>query len=93
MTAQTLSSTESREIISFDPSSGEELGRAPLLEAVDVQAAVSRARTAQPAWAALSYSQRGKYILQARELVLSQLEEILTPVRVKLAKTVPEAMS
>jgi succinate-semialdehyde dehydrogenase/glutarate-semialdehyde dehydrogenase len=93
MSTQTFSPTETREIISYDPSSGEELGRAPLMEAVDVQAAVSRARTAQPAWAALSYSQRGKYILQARELVLGQLDQISTLVSRETGKPVPEAMS
>ena len=59
-----------------DPSTGEEIGRAPLMDADAVAAAVSRARSAQPEWAKLSYRQRARYILRARELVLEQIEEI-----------------
>src|SRR5215213_4245046 len=63
-------------LISVDPSTGEEIGRAPLLGATDVAAAVARARTSQPAWANLSYRDRARFILRAREIVLNQLEAI-----------------
>src|SRR5262245_50695081 len=93
MSTQTISSTDTREIVSYDPASGSELGRAKLMDADEVSSAVARARSAQPAWAALSYSERAKYVLRARELVLSQLEEISTLVSRETGKPVPEAMS
>jgi len=93
MSTQTLSSTDRAEIISYDPSSGKELGRAKLMDAIEVRAALTRARSAQPAWAALSYSERAKYILRAREIVLSQLEEISALVSRETGKPAPEAMS
>jgi len=93
MSTQTLSSTDRAEIISYDPSSGKELGRAKLMDALEVRAALTRARSAQPAWAALSYSERAKYILRAREIVLSQLEEISALVSRETGKPAPEAMS
>ena len=48
----------------------------PLLDANDVGVAVERARAAQPAWSRLSYQERARFIVRAREVVLDQLEEI-----------------
>ena len=76
-----------------DPSTGEEIGRAPLMDATDVAAAVSRARAAQPAWARLSYRQRARFILRARELVLDQLEEIAKLISRETGKPPAEAIS
>src|SRR5215208_4680435 len=75
MSAQTLLPTQTREIISYDPSTNEEIERVPLMNAGDVAAAVSRARAAQQAWADRSYGERARFILRAREIVLEQLEE------------------
>ena len=67
MSTQTLPNIETDEIISYDPSTGDEIGRVPLMNASDVADAVSWARAAQPAWARLSYRSRAEYILRARE--------------------------
>ena len=93
MSTQTLSPAETREIISSDPATGEEIGRAPLMDVSDVAAAVSKARAAQTAWATLSYRERARYILRARELVLAQLEEIATLISRETGKPATEAIS
>src|SRR5258705_11057100 len=93
MSTQTLPATQTREIVSIDPSTGEEIGRAPLLEASGVAAAVNRARAAQPAWARLSYGERSRFILRAREIVLDQLEEIAKLISRETGKPVTEAIS
>src|SRR5256885_11771255 len=93
MVTETLPATETREIISYDPSTGEEIGRAPLLNASEVAAAVVRARAAQPAWAALSYRERARLILRAREIVLDQIDEIAVLISRETGKPVPEAIS
>ena len=62
MSTQTLSAQKTREIISIDPSTGEEIGRAPLMDASEIAAAVKRGRAAQPAWAMLSYRERSRFI-------------------------------
>ena len=80
-------------LISVDPSTGEEIGRAPLLGATDVAAAVARARTSQPAWANLSYRDRARFILRAREIVLNQLEEIAKLISRETGKPVTEAIA
>ena len=93
MSTQTLPAEKTREIISHDPSNGEEIGRAPLMTAPDVAAAVRRTRAAQPAWAALSYRERARYVLRARELVLAQTEEIANLVSRETGKPPVEAIS
>ncbi len=93
MSTQTLPATQTREIVSVDPSTGQEIGRAPLMDASDVEAAVRRARAAQPAWAGVSYRERGRYILRARELVLAQLEQIAKLISRETGKPVTEAIA
>ena len=44
----------------------------------EVQQAVHRARAAQPAWASLSFRERARVILQARELMLAERDETRT---------------
>ena len=85
--------TELHEIISRDPATGEEFGRTPITTPSEVLEAVNRARTAQPAWARLSYKERAKIILQARELVLAELEDIATLISRETGKPRPEAIS
>ena len=65
----------------------------PLMDANAVAAAVSRARTAQPEWAKLSYRKRARFILRARELVLDQLEEIAKLISRETGKPATEAIS
>ena len=93
MSTQTLSPTQAREIVSLDPSTGEEIGRVPVLVAADVAAALGRARVAQPAWSRLSYEKRARVILRAREIVLEQLEEIARLISRETGKPATEAIS
>ena len=76
-----------------DPSTGEEIGRAPLMDANAVAVAVSRARRAQPEWAKLSYRKRARFILRARELVLDQLEDIAKLISRETGKPATEAIA
>ena len=85
--------TTTREIISHDPSNGEEIGRTPLMSACEVAAAVSRARAAQPAWAALSQLERARLIMRAREIVLAGTDEIANLISRETGKPPVEAIS
>src|SRR5574341_1249104 len=67
--------TEAPEIVSRDPATGEEIGRAPLTLPEEVARAVDRARAAQPAWAAKSFRQGGQIIMRARRIILRELDE------------------
>jgi len=59
----------------------------------DVARAVGRARAAQPAWAAKSFRERGQVIMQARKIILHELEEIALLVSRETGKPVVEAIS
>lgn len=95
MSIQTLpiQADKKAEIVSYDPATGDEIGRAPLASPEEVRQAVTRARAAQPAWAKLSFRQRGRVILQARELMLAERDEIAHLVSRETGKPVAEALS
>lgn len=85
--------TEAAEIVSYDPATGEEIGRAPLTSPEGVARALGRARKAQPAWASLSFRERGRLILEARQLVLNEVNEIGTLISRETGKPIAEAIS
>jgi acyl-CoA reductase-like NAD-dependent aldehyde dehydrogenase len=86
-------STQTREIISYDPATGEEIGRAPLNTPEEVRSAVSRARAAQPPWASLSFRDRAHVVLQARKIVLAELDDIGKLISRETGKPAAEALS
>ena len=91
MSTQSLSSTQKRQLVSVNPSTGEELGRVPLTNASEVAAAVNRARKAQQPWSQLSYHARAEYVLRAREIVLAQVDEIAALISRETGKPPAEA--
>jgi succinate-semialdehyde dehydrogenase/glutarate-semialdehyde dehydrogenase len=95
MSAQILDikAEQAEEIVSFDPATGEEVGRVPLDSAEEVAEAVKGARLAQSAWAEQSYTERGKIVMRARRIVLDDMEEIALLVSRETGKPVAEAIS
>jgi len=81
MTAEAIELEESvrarSDIISINPATLEEIGRAPNLSAAQVQQAVARARAAAQGWASLSFGERARYITRARQLLLEEQDEIV----------------
>lgn len=95
MSTQTLPTqiSQVREIVSYDPGTGIEVGRAPLATAEDIRQAVDRAHAAQPAWAKLSFRERGRVILKAREIMLDARDEVALLVSRETGKPIAEALS
>src|SRR5712691_8917128 len=95
MSTQTLpaKAEQAPEIVSYDPATGEEIGRAPLSSSEEVRQAVGRARGAQPAWANLPFRERGRIILRAREIMLSERDEIARLISRETGKPAAEALS
>src|ERR1700694_4662003 len=94
MSTQTLpTQNKAIEIVSYDPGSGEEIGRAPLCSSTEVKAAIERARAAQPAWASLSFHERRRVILQARALLLDDRDEIAQLISRETGKPIAEALA
>jgi acyl-CoA reductase-like NAD-dependent aldehyde dehydrogenase len=95
MSTQTIPTRidQAREIVSYDPGTGAELGRVPLSSPEEVVQAVRRAGAAQPAWAGASFTERARVILNAREIMLGQIEDLATLISRETGKPVSEAMS
>jgi len=92
--AQTiLAKSPGAELVSRNPATGEEIGRAPLTMPEDVARAVGRARDAQRKWAEQSFQQRGRLIMKARKIVLQEMEEIAQLISRETGKPVAEAIS
>ena len=81
------------EIVSRDPATGEEIGRVPLTLPEDVARAVGRARAAQNAWAATAFHDRGRIMMQARRIILKELEEIAQLIARETGKPASEAIA
>ncbi|MDX6272177.1 MAG: hypothetical protein QOD28_3400 [Acidobacteriota bacterium] len=81
-----------KEIISYDPATGAEVGRVPVNSAEEVKRAVERARAAQGAWGALSYAERGRVVLRARALVLDEMDAIAELISRESGKPSTEAL-
>ena len=59
-----------------DPATGETVGRAPEHTAEDLRSAVSAARAAQPAWAALGHPERSEYLNRAADAIEGSAEAL-----------------
>lgn len=68
------------------PFTGECLGQVPWMQEDDVVAAISRARSAQPAWAATSVSERARIFLRFHDLVLRHQAELLDQIQLETGK-------
>lgn len=93
MTTQTLPAEQTPEITSYNPATGEEVGRVPLFSPDAVVQAVQRARAAQPSWASLSFRERGRVMLRAREIMLDQMDQVASLISNETGKPVAEAIS
>ena len=95
MSVQTLQvqAEKQREIVSYDPATGAEIGRAPLRSSNEVKAAAERARAAQPAWEAQSFRERRRVILRARALLLDERDQVAQLISRETGKPVAEAIS
>ncbi|HEX8127960.1 MAG TPA: aldehyde dehydrogenase family protein [Pyrinomonadaceae bacterium] len=91
-TAAREQTARAAEIISYDPATGEEVGRASVATADEVARAVERARAAQAEWGALSYAERGRLVLKARSVVLNELDAIAELISRESGKPVAEAL-
>ena len=80
-------------MLSRDPSTGEELGRFPIKTAEEVARSVDRARAAQAAWAKLSFHERGRVVMRARQIVLDEMEEIARLISREMGKPIAEAIA
>ncbi|HKV42390.1 MAG TPA: aldehyde dehydrogenase family protein, partial [Blastocatellia bacterium] len=93
MTAKPSAIPDPLEIASLNPATLEELARFPISSQSDVNAAVARSRAIQPAWGALSYGNRARYILKARHALYERQDQIVELISKETGKPQFEALT
>ena len=93
MDAVAKEADQTNEIVSYNPATGAEVGRVPITSPEDVRTAVERARTAFQSWKKTSFAERAVYIMKAREMILSQIDEIAHLISAESGKPFGEAIS
>ncbi|MEO6050113.1 MAG: aldehyde dehydrogenase family protein [Pyrinomonadaceae bacterium] len=89
----TIIRLQSDEIVSYNPATGAEVGRVPVTSAEDVAAAVTNGRVAFQSWKTTSFSRRVRLIMKAREVILSQADEIAHLISSESGKPFGEAIA
>ena len=84
---------QANDIVSYNPATGEEVGRLPQMAPDEVKAAVKRSRTAFHIWKKTTFKQRASYVMKAREVILSEMDEIAHLISAESGKPVAEAIS
>ncbi len=69
------------------------LGEIEVAAAADVHAALECARKAQPAWAELSFEERGRYLQRAVRVILERHDEIVATIASETGKPPAEALA
>ena len=77
----------------ISPATGEAFARATLLDAEQAQAAIGAAQSAAPAWRALSFRERGRLLLRARDVIVDEAGEIARLIAQEQGKPVAEALA
>jgi acyl-CoA reductase-like NAD-dependent aldehyde dehydrogenase len=85
--------TAVEEIISYNPATGEEIGRIPQTPAGEVVDSVDRARAAFQQWKRTSFRERKELVMRAREVILAEMDEIALLISRESGKPVAEALS
>ena len=93
MSAVLKISNETNEIISYNPATGEEIGRVENTSAEDVKVTVENARKAFETWRKTSFAERRSFIVKAREIILAEMDEIARLISDESGKPIAEALS
>lgn len=83
----------SDEIISYNPATGEEIGRVENASAESVKAAIKKSREDFQSWRKTSFAERKNYVMKAREVILAEMDEIARLISDESGKPVAEALS
>ncbi len=80
-------------LISFDPATGEEVGRVPIDSPEDVHSAVERSREVFHKWKTTSFAERKALIMSAREVILADIDGIAKLISAESGKPFGEAIA
>jgi acyl-CoA reductase-like NAD-dependent aldehyde dehydrogenase len=74
-----------------NPATGETIATVPTLGAAEVKELAARARAAQPAWEALGFEERGRYLLRMQKWITDNAERIIATIVSETGKTYEDA--
>lgn len=81
------------EIFSYNPATGEEIGKVANTSAEEVKTAVENSRKVFQTWRKTSFAGRKKFVMKAREIILAEMDEIARLISDESGKPVAEALS
>jgi len=81
------------EIISYNPATGEEIGRVTNNNAEQVNETIEKSRRAFINWRETSFKERASFVMRAREIILENLDHIALLISNEAGKPVAEALS
>jgi succinate-semialdehyde dehydrogenase/glutarate-semialdehyde dehydrogenase len=81
------------ELISYNPATGEEIGRIAQTSGDEIAAAVKRSREAFHLWKSTPFHERRELIMKAREVILSEMDEIAHLISAESGKPFGEAIA
>jgi len=84
---------QSDEIITYNPATGEEVGRVRINSADEVNSVVDRSRQAFQLWRQTSFTERRRLVVAAREAILSDIDGIAHLISRESGKPFGEAIS
>jgi succinate-semialdehyde dehydrogenase/glutarate-semialdehyde dehydrogenase len=80
-------------IISYDPATGDEVGRVPDMGAEEVRAAVERSRKVFAVWKTTPFAERRRLVMRAREVILGEVDAIAHLISRESGKPFGESIS
>ncbi|HUF04787.1 MAG TPA: aldehyde dehydrogenase family protein [Aridibacter sp.] len=83
----------SEEIVSYDPATGEEVGRVRKFTADEVAEAVENARDAFEIWKRTPFAERARIVTRARDSLLSRMDEVAELISREMGKPIAESLS
>jgi acyl-CoA reductase-like NAD-dependent aldehyde dehydrogenase len=81
------------EVVSFNPATGVEVGRAKQIAPEEVAATVARSREVFHKWKGTSFSERRLLVMKAREVILAEMDEIAHLISAESGKPFGEAIA
>jgi acyl-CoA reductase-like NAD-dependent aldehyde dehydrogenase len=91
MASVTQSATD--DLVSYNPATGGEVGRVAPTSDADVKAAVEQSRKAFHLWKSTSFGERRELVMKAREVILSEMDEIAHLISSESGKPFGEAIA
>src|SRR5690606_12184030 len=93
MTGSRTTQAAASEIISFNPGTGEEIGRVPEASEAEVTKTLARARAAFAEWRRTDLAMRRGLIMRARNVILDDMEDIARLISDETGKPAAEAIA